>query len=162
VKLARIAGLSLALAILGWIHTPIAVGQNSAAGPADSAVRAILASQQKAWNAADIDTFLLGYWRSAELTFSGSGGVTRGYDGLRERYKKSYPDRAAMGTLDFSELEIRPLGPDAALVLGHWHLTREKGDVGGVFSLVFQKFPDGWKIIHDHTSVVPSEDSPKR
>jgi ketosteroid isomerase-like protein len=46
------------------------------------------------------------------------------------------------------------LGPDAVLVLGHWHLTRTKGDVGGVFSLVWQRFPEGWRIVHDHTSVV--------
>jgi beta-aspartyl-peptidase (threonine type) len=39
--------------------------------------------------------------------------------------------------------------------LGHWHLKREQGDIGGVFSLVWQKFPDGWKIIHDHTSQTP-------
>jgi ketosteroid isomerase-like protein len=70
------------------------------------------------------------------------------------RYKKNYPDRAAMGQLDFSGLEFRFLGPDAALVLGRWHLKRDKGDIGGVFSLVWQRFPEGWKIVHDHTSAV--------
>jgi beta-aspartyl-peptidase (threonine type) len=122
----------------------------------DGAIRAVLSAQQAAWNEGKVDVFLDGYWRSAELTFSGSNGVARGFDAVRERYKKSYPDRQAMGKLDFSELEIRMLGSDAALVLGHWHLTREKGDVGGVFSLVFERFPNGWRIIHDHTSVVPS------
>jgi ketosteroid isomerase-like protein len=76
----------------------------------------------------------------------------RGYDGLLARYRKSYPDKQSMGELDFSGLEIRPLGPTAALVLGQWHLKRQAGNVGGVFSLVFQRFPDGWRIIHDHTS----------
>ncbi len=99
---------------------------------------------------------LQGYWRSDELTFSGSSGVARGFDAVRKRYLKSYPDRQAMGKLDFSGLEIRLLGPEAALVLGKWHLTREK-DVGGVFSLVFQRFPEGWRIIHDHTSVVAQQ-----
>ena len=122
----------------------------------DGAIRAVLTAQQAAWNEGKVDVFLDGYWQSAELTFSGSNGVARGFDAVRERYKKSYPDRQAMGKLDFSELEIRMLGSDAALVLGHWHLTREKGDVGGVFSLVFERFPNGWRIIHDHTSVVPS------
>ena len=78
--------------------------------------------------------------------------IVRGYDGLLARYRKSYPDKQTMGELDFSGLEIRPLGPAAALVLGQWHLKRQAGDVGGVFSLVFQRFPDGWRIIHDHTS----------
>ncbi len=67
---------------------------------------------------------------------------------------KNYPDRAAMGQLDFSGLEFHFLGTDAALVLGHWHLARAHGDIGGVFSLVWQRFPEGWRIIHDHTSTL--------
>lgn len=125
------------------------------------AITAVLTAQQSAWNRGDVDAFLTGYWRSPELTFSGSSGVARGWDGVLARYKRNYPDLAAMGQLDFSNLEIRFLGPDAALVLGHWHLMREKGDVGGVFTLVWQHFPDGWKIIHDHTSaVIPPKTNP--
>ena len=119
------------------------------------AIHAVLQAQQAAWNNGDVDAFLVGYWHSPELTFSGNSGVARGWDGVLARYKKNYPDRAAMGQLDFSELEFHFLGPDAALVLGRWHLKREKDDVGGVFSLVWQRFPEGWKIIHDHTSAVP-------
>ena len=118
------------------------------------AISAVLTAQQTAWNRGDVDAFLVGYWQSPELTFSGSSGVARGWDGVLARYKKNYPDRAAMGQLDFSDLEFRFLGPDAALVLGKWHLKRETGDIGGVFTLVWQRFPEGWKIIHDHTSVV--------
>ena len=118
------------------------------------AINAVLSAQQTAWNRGDVDAFLGGYWRSPELTFSGSSGVVRGWDGVLARYKKNYPGREAMGQLDFSELEFRFFGPDAALILGRWHLKREKDDVGGVFTLVWQRFPDGWKIIHDHTSAV--------
>jgi len=118
------------------------------------AIGAVLQAQQSAWNRADVDAFLQGYWHSPKLTFSGSSGVARGWDGVLARYKKNYPDRAAMGQLDFSDLEFRFLGPDAALVLGKWHLKREKDEVGGVFTLVWQRFPDGWRIIHDHTSAV--------
>src|SRR6266403_1579321 len=116
------------------------------------AIRAVLNTQQAAWNRGDIPAFLEGYWNSAELTFSGDDGIVRGYSGLLQRYRKSYPDRAAMGELDFSGLEIRILAPDAALVLGHWHLNKAAGEAGGVFTLVFRRFPTGWRIIHDHTS----------
>ena len=122
--------------------------------PDRAKITEVLNAQQSAWNRGDVSAFLVGYWESPELTFSGSGGIARGFDGVRERYKRNYPDRAAMGELTFSNLEFRFLGPDAALVLGKWHLKREKGDVGGVFSLVWKRFPDGWKIIHDHTSGV--------
>jgi ketosteroid isomerase-like protein len=139
----------------------LAVGVNpSAFAAADrldadrSSILEVLKNQQSNWNKGDVDAFLEGYWHSPELTFSGTSGIARGWDAVRARYKKNYADRATMGQLEFSDLQFRFLGPDAALVLGHWHLTRAKGDIGGVFSLVWQRFPEGWRIIHDHTSVV--------
>jgi uncharacterized protein (TIGR02246 family) len=161
--------------VLGWVLTVglvstvlIFSGQRRlVAGPDDDrhrdreAIHAVLRAQQTAWNRGDLDAFLVGYWRSPQLSFSGSSGVARGWDGVLARYKRNYPDRAAMGQLDFSELEFRFLGPDAALVLGRWHLKRDKDDIGGVFTLVWQRFPDGWKIVHDHTSaVVPAQQNP--
>jgi uncharacterized protein (TIGR02246 family) len=148
------------LGILGLAVFSSAGHQGAGAGPSDernsdrAAIQEVLRGQQAAWNRGDVDAFLIGYWHSPELTFSGSSGVARGWDGVLARYKKNYPDQAAMGQLDFSGLEFRFLGPDAALVLGRWRLNREKGDIVGVFSLVWQRFPDGWKIIHDHTSAV--------
>jgi ketosteroid isomerase-like protein len=115
-------------------------------------ITAVLTAQQAAWNQGDIVSFMNGYWDSPELTFSGSSGITRGYQPVLDRYKKNYPDQKAMGHLDFSDLEVRPLGKNAGMVLGRWHLKRDSDELGGVFTLVFQKFPDGWKIIHDHTS----------
>jgi ketosteroid isomerase-like protein len=139
----------------------LTVGVNfSASGVPDrldadrSSILEVLKNQQCSWNNGDVDAFLEGYWHSPELTFSGTSGIARGWDAVRARYKKSYADRAIMGQLEFSDLQFRFLGPDAALVLGHWHLTRAKGDIGGVFSLVWQRFPEGWRIIHDHTSAV--------
>jgi uncharacterized protein (TIGR02246 family) len=130
--------------------------------PADrGAIRAVLDAQEEAWNRGDIDAFLKGYWHSPDLTFSGSNGIFRGWDAVMARYKKNYPGRSAMGTLDFSNLEFRFLGPDAVLVLGHWYLKREKDEIGGVFTLVFQRFPEGWRIIHDHTSASPTDTNPK-
>jgi ketosteroid isomerase-like protein len=147
---------SFALLFIFSVHNQgRAAGKTTEEQNADrDAIRIVLNEQQAAWNRGDVDAFLMGYWRSPELTFSGSSGVSRGWDGVLTRYKKNYPDRAAMGELDFSELEFRFLGKDAALVLGKWHLKRQPGDIGGVFTLVWQRFPEGWKIIHDHTSAV--------
>jgi beta-aspartyl-peptidase (threonine type) len=149
------AGIALLFGL--WAQRQL-LGQPGEERAADrKAITAVLNAQQAAWTRGDVDTFLVGYWHSNDLTFSGSSGVSRGWDSVLARYKKNYPDRAAMGALDFSNLEFRFLGPDAALVLGRWHLKREN-EVGGVFSLVWQRFPDGWKIIHDHTSaVVPAK-----
>ncbi|HXN25441.1 MAG TPA: nuclear transport factor 2 family protein [Candidatus Dormibacteraeota bacterium] len=139
--------------------TPRSVAQQGTISPTEQQslerdVRALLQAQAAAWNRGDIAEFMNGYWRSPQTVFAGSSGVQRGWDALLERYKRNYPDRAAMGHLTFSELEITPLGPDAAVILGHWHLQRDKDAPGGVFTLVARRFPEGWRIIHDHTSAV--------
>ncbi len=115
-------------------------------------IRALLDDQVAAWNRGDLDAFMTAYWKSPGQTFCGSDGVTRGWETVLARYKKRYSDRAAMGTLAFSDLEITLLARDAALVLGRWQLKREKDSPGGVFTLVLRRFSEGWRIIHDHTS----------
>ena len=153
--LALLVASATALILTALAYTTLASHATDDRASHQAKISAVLTAQQTAWNRGDIDAFIVGYWESPELTFSGSGGIARGFSGVRERYHRNYPDRAAMGELAFSDLEFRFLSTDAALVLGHWHLKREtKGDVGGVFSLVWQRFPDGWKIVHDHTSSV--------
>jgi uncharacterized protein (TIGR02246 family) len=124
---------------------------------AEAAITAVLTEQETAWNRGDVDAFMKGYWDSPDLTFAGSSGITRGFQPVLQHYRKSYPDQTAMGHLDFSQLEIHLLGNDAALVLGRWHLKRDSGEMGGIFTLVFQRFPDGWKIVHDHASLDPKK-----
>ncbi len=117
-------------------------------------IRDLLSTQAEAWNRGDIDGFMDGYWKSDQTTFSGSSGVSRGWQALLERYRRRYPDRAAMGRLTFTDLEITMLSRGAALVLGRWQLETASGHPGGVFSLVLRRLPQGWRIIHDHTSAV--------
>jgi len=139
------------LALAGLIVATALFSRQATEDP-QTAIRSLLAAQQADWNRGDIRAFMAGYWNSPDLTFAGSQGFTRGWQPVLERYEKTYAGKQAMGTLDFSELEIRPLGPDAALVLGRWHLKRQAGDVGGIFTLVFKRFPEGWRILHDHTT----------
>src|SRR5260370_12107401 len=101
-----------------------------------------------------------GYWKSPDTVFVGSAGVQRGWDAVLARYKKSYPDRAAMGHLTFSELEVTPLGPDAAVILGRWQLQREKDSPGGVFTLIARHFPKRWRIIPAHPPPLPTPPPP--
>src|SRR5438067_7936880 len=85
-----------------------------------SEIAEVLTMQQEAWNRGDIDAFMNGYWRSEETVFVSSDEVTRGWEKVLDRYKKNYSDRKNMGVLTFSNLEITPLGDDAAVVLGAW------------------------------------------
>ena len=121
----------------------------------DAEVRAVLDKQVAAWNQGDIEAFMTTYLDSPELTFNGKDGVTRGYRLVLERYRKKYSSREAMGLLKFSEIEVRMLGGDSALVLGRFELTRSAaggGNASGRYTLVLRKTAQGWKIIHDHTS----------
>jgi ketosteroid isomerase-like protein len=127
---------------------------NAYAADSESAIKHVLTAQQEAWNRHDLDGFMSGYWNSPDLTFFSGAKETRGWQATLERYRATYNSPGhAMGKLDFSDLRIEMLGPEGAFVRGAWHLTMPEGkNPGGKFTLIFRKFGDGWKIIHDHTS----------
>lgn len=131
----------------------IAAALLAAASP-DQDIRSVLDRQVNAWNRGDVHGFMDGYADSESTTFVGAK-ITKGHAQVLSDYLKRYPTRAAMGTLRFSDLEIKLLGADYASVIGRWHLDRDKaagGEAGGIFTLLFQRTAGGWKIILDHTS----------
>lgn len=142
--------LSLMLASISALT--IAAQSNSQKARIANEIRAVMTKQTADWNRGDIDAFMNGYWNSDKLLFVGSSGVTRGWRPTLDRYKKSYDSRAKMGTLTFSNLEIDVISRDAAVVLGRWSLARQKDTPNGTFTLIFRKFKEGWRIVHDHTS----------
>ncbi len=145
--------MRLTLTALLFLTTVSVLAQSDAQKVRISAdIRAVMDKQASDWNRGDIPAFMEGYWKSDRLTFVSTRGVTKGWQPTLDNYKRGYPDKAAMGTLSFSDLEITVLSKDAALVLGSWSLQREKDKPGGKFSLIFRKFKEGWRIVHDHTS----------
>jgi uncharacterized protein (TIGR02246 family) len=126
--------------------------QTSGGEKAKNEVRAVMDAQVKAWNEGSVEGFMAGYWKSENLIFVSGDSVTKGWQQTTDRYKKNYDTREKMGVLTFSELEINVLSKDAAVVLGRWKVQHEPKDSQGRFTLIFRKFKDGWKIVHDHTS----------
>ena len=120
-------------------------------------IQSVLTAQQDAWNRGDIDAFMNGYARSASTVFVSQDEVSRGWETVRDRYRVKYSDRTKMGTLSFSEIEVTMLSPDAAVVLGRWRLKRTNDEPHGRFTLIFKRLPEGWRIVHDHTSAAPSQ-----
>lgn len=120
--------------------------------PAAREISEVLAAQSAAWNRGDLEGFMAAYVPTGELRFASGGTVTYGWQATLDRYRKNYPDKAAMGTLEFSELVVTPLAPDSALAFGRWKLTREKDAPSGLFTLTLKKNAAGWRIIQDHTS----------
>ena len=123
--------------------------------PAAREITALLTAQAAAWNRGDIDAFMQSYAQTDTLRFASGGTVTLGWRPTLERYKQRYPDRATMGTLAFTEIEVTELAPDAALAFGRWKLRREKDAPHGLFTLTLKKTAAGWRIIQDHTSSAP-------
>lgn len=115
-------------------------------------IQKLLDAQQKSWNEGKIEAYMQGYWNNDSLTFVGKRGVTRGWKNTLANYKKSYPDRTAMGKLQLQIISIKLLGKDLAFVVGKWNLERTVGDVGGHFTLLMRKIKGKWVIVADHSS----------
>lgn len=104
------------------------------------------------WNQGDVDAFMTGYKNSPDTLYI-SKTIIQGYNNIEKRYRTHYATRADMGTLSFSDVTIKLLSQRYAMVIGHWHLVRQKGDnLDGIFTLLYEKTSQGWKIVVDHTS----------
>ena len=68
----------------------------------------VLLAQENAWNKGDLAGFASGYKDSPDTLFV-THQVFRGFAGLVDEYKHDYPNRTAMGTLSYSDLEVHPL-----------------------------------------------------
>jgi len=117
-----------------------------------SEIRSVLQAQQDAWNRGDIDGFMNGYARSASTAFISEDTIRRGWQTVRDRYRKKYSSRGKMGTLTFSDLEITLLSSDSAVASGRWKLRRANDQPHGRFTLILRRLPEGWRIVYDHTS----------
>lgn len=120
----------------------------------ERAIKHVLVSQVEAWNHGNLENYMEGYWRSPELTFFSGATVTKGWQPTLERYRQRYQGGGKeMGHLDFQDLEIDLLSPKSAVVMGKWQLTMSDGKKPhGLFTLIFRRMPEGWRIVHDHTS----------
>lgn len=117
-----------------------------------TAVKKVLEIQRQAWNNADIDGFMAHYWKSENLQFLGSKGLTKGWQNTSDRYKKSYPDKAAMGELLFDIISVDRRSKKVISMVGKFTLKRENDEPSGYFLLIFQKIKGKWLIVADHTS----------
>jgi ketosteroid isomerase-like protein len=118
----------------------------------EKAIEKILLDQVAAWNAGDIDGYMKGYWNSDSTVFLSGGNLTRGYSSVLSRYKKLYDTRDKMGRLEFAELQVRMIAETLAVATGVWRLYRASDEPWGRFTLLIEKKPEGWRIVHDHTS----------
>ena len=141
------------LALLPLLLLPASLWAEPATAP-QVAVRQVLDAQASAWSRGDLEGYMAGYWRSPELTFYASATVTRGWQPTLERYRRRYQGAGReMGQLVFAEIHVETLGPETALARGLWHLRFAKGPARkGLFTVILRRLPEGWRIVHDHSS----------
>jgi ketosteroid isomerase-like protein len=149
---------ALVLLLLLLPCTPVCAEPDAAVEKAS--ILAAIQTQADAWNHADIPTFMQAYEDSEDTTFIGLT-LRKGYQPILKRYQEAYTSREQMGTLSFHDLDVRLLPgscgkAEIAVVTGKFHLERAAHGAAakddGIFSLVWRKGPQGWKIVLDHTS----------
>ncbi len=138
----------VAVLLLAACHPATTMDQQAV----QSAIRAVLDQQVRDWNEGSVERFMRGYQQAGTTRFASGGTISLGWQVVLDRYKTNYADKAAMGKLTFSGIDITVVSPDAALVFGRWHLKREQDEPSGLFTLFFRNTAEGWRIVHDHTS----------
>ena len=116
---------------------------------AEAGIRLVLEQQEKAWKNQDLEGVMEGYWKSDQLKFYGSNGLTLGWNKTLANYKKGYPSIAESGTLNFVINDISKIENDSYWVMGEYHLKREIGNAEGVFMIIFKLIDNEWKIVAD-------------
>lgn len=134
--------------------TGVSVYARGADTEAEKAIHAVLNAQTEAWNKGDLEGYMAGYWKSSDLTFFSGASETAGWTKTLERYRAAYKSEGRqMGQVGFDGVRIEMLSPDAAFVRGRWKLNMSDGkQPHGQFTLLMRRMPDGWRIIHDHSS----------
>ncbi|HEX3762529.1 MAG TPA: DUF4440 domain-containing protein [Kofleriaceae bacterium] len=160
----RLPAHAIGLAVLAAIWGGCATAPPHVARlePTDrAAITAVIDRQVAGWNRGDLAAYMDGYARTPALVFTSGGNIRRGWQDAFDHFQARYAtDPKAMGTLVFQIDSIEPVGADGAVVLGHWDLTGTAHAGRGVFTLVLERRPEGWRVIHDHTSTSPEPAAP--
>ena len=147
--------LLLAVVLASTLPEPARAGtKDDEAATSEGLIRAELDEQVAAWNHGDLKGYMNGYWHSPELTFFAGSRELSGWEAAYQRYRAAYLGKdKAMGRLEYSNLRVEVLSPEAAFVRGGWQLTLKDGSQRrGLFTVVLRKFSEGWLIVHDHSS----------
>lgn len=149
-----ILAISIAIVTYSCISVKADVGDVTVAESTDyntakTAILKVMKGQEIAWNKGDLEGFMQGYWKSDSLKFYGSNGLTKGWQNTLDNYKRGYPTKAEIGTLNFVINDISRIENDNFWVMGEYHLKREVGDADGIFIIIFKNINGEWKIVAD-------------
>ena len=147
------ASLVIAFALLAGCYDTQERGDTVGAEELHAIVDELLTDSEEKWNGGDLDGFMYWYQRGPETSFMGSDGPFYGWEQIRERYAPRFGPGASRDSLRFENLETRPIAPWLGLATARYVLFQEDSVTAtGIFTLVVENTPEGWRIIHDHSN----------
>ncbi len=118
----------------------------------EAEMHAVMDQSANTWNRGDLNTFLIIYKKSDDTRYISTNIIT-GYENISKRYFETYSNHQKMGKLAFTIDDVKKLSDQYRFVIGKYHLARNNlPDANGVFTLLFEKVGNDWKVIVDHTS----------
>src|SRR5262249_23711948 len=140
-------------AVLALLVLPAVLAAQTPGADEAKAIRAVLDAQVAAWNKGDLEGFMAGYWKSPDLTFYSGKTKLRGWQATLDRYRKRYQGAGRkMGTLAFSALASDLIGRARPSARAPFQPPLKDETPAGLFTLILKKLPEGWRIVHAHTS----------
>lgn len=113
---------------------------------------AALDASAAAWNRGDLTGHLAIY--DPAVTAMTRSGLRPGVAAIERSFRETYfRDGQPKQQLQMEQVQLRFVGRGAALMTGRFRLSGGGlAEQSGWFSLVWQQGPQGWKVVHDHSS----------
>lgn len=161
----RIARLLLAAVVVfgGFALRPAFAQTQGIASQDEQDIRALFARMEAAWNRGDFRGYMDGF-QNPGVVFVSGGHIQDGWQGTLDHYVRDYggsPERR--GSLHFYDMRIEMISPDAALLIGHYHLERPEHAQEGINTRLLRKIDGHWLITMNHVSSYdPSAAAPRQ
>lgn len=115
----------------------------------EAEIRAALEYLEQVWIEGDLEA-IRGHYHSDFISYSESAELD-----LKQRVEEIaviMEEGKDIGTLEFSDIQIRTLDEDHVLAWGRTRLTFKDGtELGSRFTSVYKKTPFGWKVFFTHS-----------
>lgn len=150
--------LLLTLGLLSLTLTAPAKAQTASAEVDKQAILTVIANMETAWNQGDFKGYMAGF-KNPDVVFVSGGRFQSDWQGTLDHYVRDYGSSPeTRGTLHFYDMNIEILAPDAAQLIGRFHLERPQHALEGINTRLFRKVDGHWVIALNHVSAyeVPS------
>jgi uncharacterized protein (TIGR02246 family) len=117
-----------------------------------TAIRAVIEQMQQAWNRGDFAGYMAGFYNPG-VVFVSRGRIQKDWQGTLDHYVRDYgASPETRGVLQFSDIRVEMLAPDAAQLISSFHLNRPVDPQLGINTRLMRKIDGKWVIALNHVS----------